>query len=203
MLLLLENQWAHIRVPPASLRGRNLPASGVPLVQGLLLAPLVGIRGPHLGHGEGQLGLILLLLGGKLGLVVSSLVLLLLGLQLRAAAEALDVVREESLLGAETQRVREGRRVLGSIGDYYLIEGRPKLIIITLHAAAGTRRALGLRILPAIHWGISHDTLVSTRFQRHLNVTCTEIILQALGNIEGVWSATHVTLMQIILLLYG
>ena len=188
-------------MPPASLWGRSLPASGVPLVQGLLLAPLVGIRGTHLGHGEGQLGLILL--GGKLWLVVSSLVLLLLGLQLRAAAEALDVVREESLLGAEAQRVREGRRVLSSIGDYYLIEGRPKLIVITLHAAAGTRRALGLRILPTIHRGISHDPLISTRVQGHLNVTCTEIILQALGNIEGVRSATHVTLVQIILLLYG
>jgi hypothetical protein len=118
VLFLLENKWAHIRVPPASLRGCSLPSSGVPLVQGFLLAPLVGIRGPHLGHGE---GLRLILLRGKLWLVVS-VMLILLCLELRAAAEALNVVREESLLGAETQRVRKCRRVLSSIGDYYLIE---------------------------------------------------------------------------------
>ena len=130
------------------------------------------------------------------------MLLLLLSLELRAAAVALDVVREEEgsrWLGAETQRVR----VLSIIGDYYLIERGPELAVITFHAAAGTRRALGLRILSAIHWGISHDP---TRIQgHHLNVTGSEIILQALGNIEGVWSATTtpMTLMQSILLLYG
>jgi hypothetical protein len=142
-----------------------------------------------------------LLLGGKLGFVIS-IMLLLLSLELRAAAVALDVVREESRLGAETQRVRECW-VLSSIGDYYLIERGPELVVFAFHAAAGTRRALCLRILPTIHWGISHDPLVPTRIQRHLNVTGSEIILQALGNVEGVWGAPRMTLAQIILLLYG
>ena len=125
-------------------------------------------------------------------------------MQLRAATETLDVVREEPRLAAESHRVRERRRVLGSIGrDYYLGERGPELVVITLHAAAGARRTLGLRILPAIHRGIPHDPLVPSRVQGHLNVTRSEIILQALGNIEGVRSATRVTLVQIILLLYG
>jgi hypothetical protein len=125
-------------------------------------------------------------------------------LQLRAATEALDVVREEPRLRTETQRVREGRRVLGSIGrDHYVGERGPELVVITLHAAAGTRGTLGLRILPAIHRGIPHDTLVPRRVQGHLNVTRSEIFLQVLGNIEGVRSATRVALVQIILLLYG
>ena len=128
----------------------------------------------------------------------------MLCLQLRAATEALYVVREEPRLSAETQRVREGRRVLGSIRrDYYVGERGPELVVITLHAAAGTRGTLGLRILPAIHRGIPHDTLVPSRIQRHLNITRSEIILQALGNIEGVGGATRVALVQTILLLYG
>lgn len=100
--------------------------------------------------------------------------------------------------------MREGRRVLGSIGrDHYVGERGPELVVITLHTAAGTRRTLGLRILPAIHRGIPHDPVVPSGVQRHLNVTRSEIILQTLGNIEGVGSTTRVTLVQIILLLYG
>lgn len=57
--------------------------------------------------------------------------------------------------------------------------------------------------MPAIHRGIFHDPLISSRVQGHLNVTRSEIVLQALGNIEGVWSATWMTFVQIVLLLYG
>lgn len=118
MLLLLENKWANVRVPSASLRGRSLPHSGVPVVQGFLLAPLVVMLDPHLGHRE---GLRLILLRGQLWLVVF-IILMLLCLELRAAAEALDIVREESLLGTETHRVRERWRILCRKGDKNLIE---------------------------------------------------------------------------------
>lgn len=52
VLVLLKNKRAHIGVPPTSLWCRIGPASGVPLVQGVLLAPLVGVRGSHLGQRE-------------------------------------------------------------------------------------------------------------------------------------------------------